>query len=190
MYKDSSDYAEQRKKNKKTPTEEHKWLDGALAKLKKAATELKRQISNKLKKTPSVATLWLYTQYLIMRFYSEIQLRNDLGNVSLADKENQNYLKKIKGGRYNLIMRDFKASRKVGVEHNWLLSNSKGQKLSKPALGKSLRKLTGDRLDKSIGTRMLRIFNASDHRKIIEQAAEISNNMLHSQKTSKGYVRK
>ena len=94
MFKDSSDYAEQRAKNKKTPKEEKKWVDDALQKLRKAATEYKRHIAKKLRQPPSIANLWLYSQYLLMKFYSEIQLRNDLGNVSLKDNKGTNYLKK------------------------------------------------------------------------------------------------
>ena len=215
MFKDSSDYAEQRAKNKKTPKEEKKWVDDALQKLRKAATEYKRHIANKLKQTPSIANLWLYSQYLLMKFYSEIQLRNDLGNVSLKDAKGTNYLKKIKGGKYDLIMRDFKASNKIGekvihvsaalsrairtyinyrnkveLDHDWLLSNSKGKQLSKSAMGKALRKLTSEKMEKKIGTRMLRIFNASANAAVITKAEEVANNMLHSAKQSKSYVRK
>jgi hypothetical protein len=215
MFKDSADYAELRLKNKKTPTEVKKWVDDALHKLKKAATEFKRHIAKKLKQPPSIAHLWLYTQYILMRFYSEIQLRNDLGNVSLKDSKNTNYLKKIKGGKYDLIMRDYKASNKIGekiihvstalsraigtyikyrnkidMDHDWFLSNSKGQQLSKSAMGKALRKLTSEKMEKKIGTRMLRIFNASANATVLAKAAEIANNMLHSQQQSKTYIRK
>ena len=71
-----------------------------------------------------------------------------------------------------------------------MLSNSKGEKLTKAALGKALRKITSDKLSKSIGTRMLRIFNASQNQALLEKAEEISNNMLHSAKQTKEYVRK
>ena len=71
-----------------------------------------------------------------------------------------------------------------------MLSNSKGQKLSKSALGKALRKITLDKLSKNIGVRMLRIFNASENAKLLQKAEEISHNMLHSAKQSREYIRK
>jgi len=216
MYTDSDEYSEERKKNKKSVKEEKNWIDDALKKLKKVSTEYKRTINYKLKQAPSVSNLWLYTQYIILRFYSEIQLRNDLGNVSLKDTGKNNYLKRVKGSKYELIMRDFKASNKIGhrkieiskalsnvlkayisyrnkvddIKHDFLLSNSKGLELSKSALGKALRKITLDKLNKKIGTRMLRIFNASLHANVIAKANEISNNMLHSSKQTRQYIRK
>ncbi len=215
MIKDSNDYKTERNKNKKSLKESRDWIDDALKKLKKSATEFKRTISHKLRKDPSIANLWLYTQYLLMRFYSEIQLRNDLGTIELTDKKDNNLLKKVKGQRYDLIMRQFKSSNKIGprtisvsaalsktlkefikyrnkvdLTHDFLIINSKGLQLSKSALGKTLRKLTKDKLSKSIGTRMLRIFNATENAKILEKASEISHNMLHSAKQAKQYVRK
>ena len=214
MFKDSEDYSEERKKNKKSTKETKNWITDALKKLKKVATEYKRTINYKLKQTPSIANLWLYTQYIILRFYSEIQLRNDLGNVSLKDTGKNNYLKRVKGSKYDLIMREFKASKKIGdriihvskalsnvlytyinyrnrvaLKHTYMLSNSKGQKLSKSALGKALRKITLDKLSKNIGVRMLRIFNASENAKLLQKAEEISHNMLHSAKQSREYIR-
>ena len=215
MFSDQDSYRTERKKNKKSTKEEHLWIEDGLKKLKQASTEFKRRISSKLKKEPTESSLWLFTQYLILRFYSEIQLRNDLATVELSSKDKNNYLKKVKGGRYDLIMRSFKSSDKigerkieiskalskvlseyikfrnrVGLDHNRLLSNSTGDTLSKAALGKILRKLTKEFLNKGIGTRMLRIFNASRNAKILRKAEEISNNLLHTAAQSREYIRK
>ena len=215
MIKDSNEYKAERNKNKKSLKESRDWIDDALKKLKKSSTEFKRTISHKLRQEPSIANLWLYTQYMLMRFYSEIQLRNDLGTIELTDKKDNNFLKKVKGQRYDLIMRQFKSSNKigprtlsvspalsktlkefikyrnkVGLTHDYLIINSKGRQLSKSALGKTLRKLTKEKMSKSIGTRMLRIFNSTENAKILEKAHEISNNMLHSAKQARQYVRK
>ncbi len=215
MYKDSNDYAKSRKENKKSQRETDKWIPDALSKLKKLATEFKRNINSELKKEPTIKRLWLYTQYLILRFYSEVQLRNDLGNISLKDDKKSNVLKKKKGGKFQIVMRDYKVSKQLGtieinlsvalsraiaiylkyrakleLTHEWVLSNSKGLKLSKSGLGKVLRKLTSNKLGKSIGSRMLRVFNATKNAEILNKAKEIANNMLHSQKQSQDYVRK
>ena len=65
-----------------------------------------------------------------------------------------------------------------------------GKPLSNTGLGRILRKLTADKLGKTIGTRMLRIFNASKHAKLLEKAAKVSHDMLHTQKQTKEYIRK
>ena len=121
----------------------------------------------------------------------------------------------MKGSKYDLHMNSFKTSEKigsrvihisralsnvlfqyikyrnrVGVGHDNLLSNVDGKILSKEGLGRILRKLTADKLGKNIGTRMLRIFNASRHSKLLEKAALVSHDMLHSEKQTKQYVRK
>ena len=216
MFTDSDAYSRERSKNKKSATEQKNWVDDALGKLKKISTEFKRSINHKLRKEPSVKHLWLYTQYLILRFYSEHQLRNDLATVKLTgDSSGDNILKRVKGSRYDLHMNSFKASDKigsrvihlskalskvlyqyvqyrnrVGVSHDNLLSNVEGKILTKMALGRILRKLTADKLGKNIGTRMLRIFNATRHAKLLKKAAEVSYGMLHSAKQTKEYVRK
>ena len=215
MFSDSNEYSRERAKNKKSPTEQKNWIDNALTKLKKMSTEYKRSINHTLRKTPNVKNLWLYTQYIILRFYSEIQLRNDLANVKLSAGKNENYLKRMKGSRYDLHMNTFKASEKIGsrvievskalsnvlqtyimyrskveLKHNYLLSNVEGKPLSKTGLGRILRKLTSDKLGKTIGTRMLRIFNASKHAKLLEKAAKVSHEMLHTEKQTKQYIRK
>ena len=40
---------------------------------------------------------FLYTQYIILRFYSEHQLRNDLATVKLKGSGDDNILKRVKG---------------------------------------------------------------------------------------------
>ena len=217
MFSDQDKYRENRKKNNKSDKETKLWIDDGLKKLKQASSEFKRRISKKLKREdPNEQGLWNYTQYLIMRFYSEVQLRNDLATITLKnDKDKNNYLQKIKGGVFKLIMRTFKASEKIGereiilskplskvlteymkyrakvdIEHDHLLSNSAGGILSKPALGKILRKLTKEFLGKAIGTRILRLFNATNNAAILKKAAKVSNDMLHSSAQSRQYVRK
>ena len=215
MFTDQDNYKAERKKNQKSGKEQKLWVEDGLKKLKQASSEFKRRIRQKLQKEPDETNLWLYTQYFILRFYSEIQLRNDLATVELKPKDKNNYLKKIKGGKYKLIMRTFKASDKIGereieigaalsrvlteyikfrakvdLDHDLLLSNSTGDRLSKAALGKVLRKLTHELLSKGIGTRMLRIFNATQNAKLLEKAAKVSNDMLHTSKQTKEYVRK
>lgn len=62
--------------------------------------------------------------------------------------------------------------------------------MSKQGLGKTLRKLTLDMLGKGIGTRMLRIFNATRNADVLEKANAVSNDMLHGAEQSREYVRK
>ena len=214
MFKDQDSYRDVRKQNKKTKKEEFLWIDEGLKKLKQASTEFKRAIAYKLKAAPSIPNLWLYTQYLLMRFYSEVTLRNTLASVELSSRGKNNYLKRSKG-RFVLVMRTFKASDKIGereivlssalsrvlvpyikyrskleLKHDHLLSNSSGGELSAAGLGKSLRKLTADKLGKKVGVRMLRLFKATDNRALIEKVSKLSNDMLHTRKQTTEYVRK
>lgn len=148
MFSDQDEYREHRKKNKKSNKEVELWVDNGLKKLKTASSEFKRRINGKLKKEANLTNLWLYVQFLILRFYSQVQLRNDLATVRIKGSKG-NFLKKVKGSTFELVMNDFKASDKIGqrviklpkalskvikdfvkyrgdlVDHDFLLSNSK-----------------------------------------------------------------
>jgi len=215
MFEDQDGYRNIRKENKKSKKEQELWIDEGLKKLKRASTEFKRQIAHKLRRPPSIPNLWIYSQYIILRFYSEVVLRNTLATVEMDSRGKQNNFIKRSKGRFVLVMRTFKASDKIGereielsaalsrvlvpyikyrskldLKHNYLLSNSTGNRLTTAGLGKILRKLTADKLGKKIGTRMLRLFKATDNKDVIEKAAKLSNDMLHTRKQTKEYVRK
>ena len=212
MVKDTNDYKQQRSLQNKSEAEKKNWPDGGIAVMKKIATEYKREIRRALQ-TPSVESLYLYSQYMILKFYSEVALRNTLADVEIG--EGDNFLKRAKG-IYTLHLTKFKSSDKVGavdivlsralstaihkyvkfrakveLDHRYLLVNAKGGKLSKKGLGVLLQKLTKRFTGKSFGTRLIRVLSATDKKKVLDEALKISKEMLHSDlKQTASYARK
>ena len=211
MLDDANEYKKKRSKQNKSETEKAKWLEGGLKTLKKGATEYKREIRRLLLEN-TLKSLYAYSNYLILRFYSEVALRNDLAEIEIGSGEN--HLSKKKG-IFTLNLTKFKVSEKVGpveiplsralstvlstyikyrkkfdLDHKFLLVNATGKKLSKKALGIILHKLSKKYTGKSVGTRQLRVQYATENREVIEKALKISKEMLHSQmQTTRSYAR-
>lgn len=212
--KDSSAYDSQRSKNLSTDKESELWT--GMNALKKASTEYKRIIAH-IFRTPTYTTrdLFLYTKYLILRFYSSYAFRNDLATIQIEGNDQDNTLVKGKG-IFTVRMRKFKASNKIGdldipldknlsgvvkkylayrdkveaVDHKFLLSNSKGKPLSKRMVGNILRELTQKLLGKKFATRQIRVMQATEDRKVVDLAQQLANKQLHSIKQHKQYSRK
>ena len=200
MIDDVDAYKKQRSLQNKSEEEKKHWPKEGIAVLKKIATEFKRTIRRALQ-TPSVESLYLYSQYIILKFYSVVALRNDLAEVQIGSGDN--HLTKSKGV-YTLHMTKFKSSEKVGAvdivlsralstalskyikfraqvktSHDYLLVNAKGEKLSKKGLGVLLQKLTKKYTGKSFGTRLIRVLRATEHKKVLDEALKLSKSMLH-----------
>ena len=94
MMSDVDAYKKKRSLQNKSEEEKKNWPSEGVAVLKKIATEMKREIRRALQ-TPNVESLYLYSQYIILKFYSEIALRNDLADVQL--KNGANHLTKSRG---------------------------------------------------------------------------------------------
>lgn len=212
--KDSSEYDENRAKNLSTDKEKELWT--GMEALKKASTEYKRIIAH-IFRTPTYTTrdLFLYTKYMVLRFYSSYAFRNDLATIKLDGSDTENILVKGKG-IYTVRMRKFKASNKIGkidipldknlsgvvrkyiayrnkveaVDHKFLLSNSKGKPLSKRMVGNILRELTQKLLGKKFATRQIRVMQATEDRKVVQFAQTLANKQLHSITQHKQYSRK
>ena len=121
-----------------------------------------------------------------------------------------------RGGLYEITMRKFKASDKIGeivvevdrnlskvlkayikyrsqveaVKHDYLLSNSKGAPLSKRMVGNILRELTLRFLGKKFATRQIRIMKATQDSPIVASALKVSSQQLHGLKQHQEYNRK
>ena len=215
MFKDAEEYQKQRAKNEKSPGEKEKWT--GFASLKKASTEYKRSIGAIFKnKTHTTRDLFLYTKFIIIRFYSSIAFRNDLATLQLSSSKTNNVLQPKKGGLYEITMRKFKASERIGeitvevdsnlskvlkayikyrgkvdaVTHDYLLSNSKGEPLSKRMVGNILRELTLRFLGKKFATRQIRIMKATLDSPIVASALKLSSQQLHGIKQHQEYNRK
>ena len=76
------------------------------------------------------------------------------------------------------------------TKHGFLLSNRKGEKMSKQVLSKTLMRITKARIGKSFSTQLLRILYAMKNRGIIESAKEVSEKLMHSQEQSLHYAKK
>ena len=123
--------------------------------------------------------------------------------------KHNNALRSKKGGLYEIIMRKFKASNRIGeitvdvlkgyikyrshvdaVKHDYLLSNSKGGALSKRMVGNILRELTKRFLGKKFATRQIRIMKATQDSPIVASALKVSSQQLHGIKQHQEYKRK
>ena len=195
----------------KSETEKTKWLEGGLRSLKRASTELKREIGRLLSEN-SIKSLYAYSQYVILRFYSDVALRNTLADVEIGS--GSNHIKKK--GVFTLKLSQFKSSDKVGpveipltkalstvltkyvkyraqfsLDHKYLLVNAKGKKLSRKALGIILHKLSLKYTGKALGSRMIRVLKATENKAVLDLAQKVSREMLHKDmKQTASYARK
>ena len=212
MLEDIGLYKKQRTLQNKSESEKKNIPKEGLKVLKKIASEYKRSIRLTLQ-SPSTESLYKYSQYIIVKFYSEVALRNTLADVEIG--KGDNHLTKKKG-IYTIHLSKFKASDKVGSiefplskalssalrkyitfrgivnpDHNYLLVNAKGGKLSKKGLGLILQKLTKKYTGSSFSTRIIRILKATANADIIEKALKVSKEMLHKDiKMTQSYIRK
>ena len=212
MLSDIKEYKHKRSQQNKSEVEKTKWLEDGLKQLKKASTEMKREIRRLLTEN-TLKSLYAYSNYVILRFYSEVALRNDLAEIEIGT--GQNHISKKKG-IWTVNLTKFKVSDKVGpveiplsralstvlskyityrkqfdLEHKFLLVNAAGKKLSKKALGIILHKLSKKYTGKAVGSRMIRIFKASANKPAIDRALKVSKEMLHKDlKMTASYARK
>ena len=212
MLSDINLYKKKRSQQNKSEVEKSKWLEGGLKTLKKASTEYKREIRRLLAEN-TLKSLYAYSKYLILRFYSEVALRNTLADVEISSGENHISKKK---GVFTLKLTKFKVSEKVGpveiplsralstaitkyvkyrsqfkLDHKFLLVNAAGKKLSRKALGIILQKLSKKYTGKAVGSRMVRIFKATENKAVIDRALKVSKQMLHKDlKMTASYARK
>ena len=82
-----------------------------VTKFKKISTELKRSIRSDIDGPPTIQGLYIYSQYIALRFYAEVAFRNDLPSVVIAGTGNVMSKKK---GVFEIRMTQFKASDKIG----------------------------------------------------------------------------
>jgi hypothetical protein len=212
MLQDAKEYEENRSKNKKSAYEE-KNLTG-MKELSKALKLYKSQIRRTLDATPTLKGLYKYQLFLALKFMtSDLPIRNGLPTLNV-ESEKGNYLKKKKNS-FTIVMTEFKNSDRIGpreiklsransmemkrflryradagVDHDFLFSLKNGKAMTRKAFSQSLIKLTDDLLGKRIGSRLLRVIFATKNEALLAKADKVSNNMLHSTKQTREYVRK
>ena len=215
MLDDSLKYKQKRGKNEWSDKELAKKPKGGMKSIKKASTQIlakvKRLIENE--KEPQLKTLFKYQAYLLLKLYLEVPLRNLFATLDLDDKKTNNYIKTGKGNS-TLVIRHHKNSKKTGGteiklsraatmavrkflkykdkvhDKRFLLTNMKGEKLSKQSLSKMLHRVTSDTLGKAFGSRMIRVLAATEKKDEIQQVQKLAKNMLHSVEQQATYVRK
>lgn len=78
----------------------------------------------------------------------------------------------------------------VDVKHNFLLTGLNGKPMSRSGFGKALRNQTFALLGKKIGSRIIRVVVATENKKLLVKAKQLSDSMLHSTKQTINYTRK
>ena len=211
MVADVNEYKAQRGKQKLTDAEKSKIPDQGFKALKKISTEFKRSIKTDIARG-GLKGLYMYSQAIVIRFYSEVAFRNDLATVEINEGENK--LTKQRG-IYSIEMTNYKASDKLGkitvvlskalsnvfakyikyrakfdFKHAYLLVGPTGNKLSKKGLGNILNQITKKYLGTGFGTRIIRIMKARSEKDTIDKAKKIASDMLHSLAQSQQYNKK
>jgi len=209
---DQNQYSEERAKHKKSDTEKEKWT--SVKQLKKAATDLKRRFRHILEQKPTLSNLYKLQWWLVIKMFTQVPTRNDTGTIELS-KSKGNWLERPKRGNFILHFNQYKNSNKMGpktiklsrsismairkflkyrdgveVKHNFLLTGLNNKPMSRSGFGKAFRNQTFALLGKKIGSRIIRVVVATENRKLLEKAAELSNKMLHSTKQTIQYTRK
>ena len=214
MFRDQSQYQTERNKNKRSQTETDKWPKQGFKSLKKAAREQRKRIAFLLKEDPTLKNMYPYQTWILLKLYGEVPFRNTFADLSLKDEKTRNYVRVPRKGRIVFIMRKFKNAKQLGtqeitlsrggttalrkfikyreglVDHDWLFSGKGGTKLTRPALGKLLHRVTKQLLGKSFGSRLIRVLAATESRKAIEEVSDLSKKMLHTTAQTKQYTRK
>ena len=218
LMKDAEAYSAQRGKNQKSDTEKAKWLKKGIKSLRKAGTAMWRKLKHTLdnESKPSIKTLYRYTQYMLIRLYGEIALRNTYATFHLKDNKTNNFVRNPYKGVMEFVIRDHKSSKVTGTrsikpkrgiaiafrkflnyrkkvadeDNNSVFLNATGKTLTKGALSKLLHRVTLQELGKAVGSRIIRVMTVTEKSKEIKAAEELANSMLHSSETQKSYVRK
>jgi hypothetical protein len=161
-----------------------------------------------------------YQDYVIASLYSFYPLRNDFGDVEVVSKsafnnttheerKKQNYLVKEQA-KMSLVLNEYKTSKKYGektididpevrkvlllwFKHNrsgFLLADKKGQALGSNGITKSLAKVGLQRLQKRLGSSLLRhSYLSHKYSKTTQEKEKDADLMMHSVAMQDGYIK-
>jgi hypothetical protein len=203
MLDDQEEYRKNRAKNKR------------VKELKKITSEYKRHINRELREPPTLKSLYKYQLYLCLRLFVDLPFRNDFPTFSLTQSKTGNYILYKKRKHVTFIIQKYKNSDrlgprevevsaalskvlkqflkfrdKLGLKHDFLLSNVNGDPMSKQAFSKAIHKITLDLSGKSFGSRILRVLHATENAEIIAKSSELTNKLLHTASQTRQYVKK
>ena len=161
-----------------------------------------------------------YQDYVIALLYSHYPLRNDFGDVEIVSKsafnnttteerEKQNYLIKEQA-KMSLVLNEYKTSKKYGektisidpeirkvlilwFKHNrsgFLLADKKGNALGSNGITKSLAKVGLQRLQKRLGSSLLRhSYLSHKYANDTQEKEKDADLMMHSVAMQDGYIK-
>ena len=218
MYKDANAYERQRSKNKRSEKETKAWPKGGFKAVKKAAAEQWKRVKVLLQRDtkPNLATLYKYQLFIILKLFSEVPFRNLFPTFSLK-KSDGNYIARPKKGNWSFVVNKHKTSKTQGpkevklsrantmalrkfvaykntvpeVEHDFLLSNKSGSKMSKATMGKAVHRVTKELLGEGFGSRLIRVLASTELKPEIDKVEALRKKMLHApgSKQTKEYTR-
>ena len=206
----------QRRKRELTPAQKSKIPERGFDSLKRVIKIMKKELKHVLASIDTLSDLLRVQALLILALYSEFPLRLDYADLRTENVKARNSIykngKKPRG--WHIVLHEFKTVKSLGsktfkpgpanqrllnrfipavkklTEHGFLLTNRKGEKMSKQVLSKTLMKLTKKRIGKAFGTQLLRILYGMKNRDVLESAKQVSDKMLHSQEQSLLYAKK
>ena len=218
MYKAANQYERKRNENKRTDKESKAWPKGGIKAVKRASKEQWKRVKVLLKSDaePNLKTLYKYALFIILKLFSEVPFRNLFPTFSLKKSEG-NYISRPKKGNWSFVVNKHKTSKSQGplevkisrantmalrkfvayqdkvpeVEHDFLLSNKSGSKMSKANMGKAVHRVTKELLGKAFGSRLIRVLASSALKPEIDAVYALQKKLLHApgSKQTKQYTR-
>ena len=217
LSKASDAYEKLRLKRRITAKEKSKWPKDGLQSLLKAAKEEQRLVKKVMKKNnKKLKDLLTIQRALVLLMYAHHPLRLDFAdmNVKPPEKDKQeNFLFKKPREGWTILLRRYKTFKSKGelkikikrsvsvfltkfvpilqelTTHGKLLTNNRGDALSRNGLSKLLQKLTAQHFDKGFSTQLIRVLFATQHSSEIMKAKELTDELQHSLAQSVRYTR-
>ena len=183
--------------------------------LKRVVTQMKKELKHVMNNVTTLKDLLRFQELVILSLYYDWPLRLDYATLRTTKGSWNSIYKNGKKPRgWHIFLSDFKTAKSLGTKtfklnlqnqrllnkfipavhklttHGFLLSNRKGEKMSKQVLSKTLMRVTGARIGKRFSTQLLRILYAMRNRDTIESAKEVSDKLMHSQEQILQYAKK
>ena len=174
-------------------------------------SELKHVLSSK---EWSLKDLLRVQDLVILSLYHDHPLRLDYATLKVGKDEKNCIYKSKKPSGWFIQLVEFKTDKSLGeqkfkpnvanqrllnkfipqvsklTDHEHLLTNRSGGKMSKQVLSKRLTSITKKHLGKGFSVQLLRILFAMQHRRVLETAKEVSKKLMHSPEQSLQYSKK
>ena len=213
--KSMEQFDEDRRKRLLTDKQKARMPEKGFDSLKRVVAQMKRELKHVINKVDNLKDLLRFQELVILSLYYSLPLRLDYATLKTEKgKFNCIYKNQKKPRGWHILLEDFKTVKSLGSKtfkvsmqnqrllnkfipavqklttHGYLLTNRKGEKMSKQVLSKTLMRITKARIGKSFSTQLLRILYAMRNRDVIESAKEVSDKLMHSQAQSLQYAKK